>query len=73
VERFVCDSQDAAAFLKRLYRETVKALAHPDMKERLAQEGAQTVGSTLAEFAAFFRKETLIWADVAQKGGLKGE
>jgi tripartite-type tricarboxylate transporter receptor subunit TctC len=57
----------------RLYRETVKALADPDMKERLAQEGARAVGNTPAEFAAFFRKETVIWADVAKKAGIKAD
>jgi tripartite-type tricarboxylate transporter receptor subunit TctC len=59
--------------LDRLHRETVKALADPDMKERLAQEGAQGVGNTPAEFAAFFRKESQIWAEVAQKAGIKGD
>jgi tripartite-type tricarboxylate transporter receptor subunit TctC len=59
--------------LDRLYLETVKALADPDLKERLAQEGAQPVGSSPAEFTAFFRKETQVWAEVAKKAGIKGD
>src|SRR6267142_277613 len=40
------------SIVDRLYREIIKALAAPDMKERFAAEGAERVGSTPAQFAA---------------------
>ncbi len=59
------------AILDRLYREVVKALATPEVKQRFEAEGADPVGSTPAEFAAFFRTEAEKWADVAKRSGTK--
>ena len=59
------------AILDRLYREVVKALALPEVKQRFADEGADPVGSTPAEFAAFFKSEAEKWADVAKRSGTK--
>ena len=60
-----------SALLDRLYRETVKALATPEVKQRFEAEGADPVGSTPAEFAAFFRGEAEKWLDVAKRSGTK--
>lgn len=59
------------AILDRLYRETVKAVAMPDVKERFAAEGADPVGSSPAEFSVFFKAEAKKWAEVATKSGTK--
>jgi tripartite-type tricarboxylate transporter receptor subunit TctC len=59
------------AILDRLHREVVKALATPEVKQRFADEGADPVGSTPGEFAAFFRAEAEKWADVAKRSGTK--
>jgi tripartite-type tricarboxylate transporter receptor subunit TctC len=59
------------AILDRLHREVVKALATVEVKQRFADEGADPVGSTPAEFAAFFRSEAEKWADVAKRSGTK--
>ena len=59
------------AILDRLYRETVKALATTDVKQRFEAEGADPVGSSPAEFAAFYRVEAEKWADVAKRSGTK--
>lgn len=45
------------ALIERLNRETVKALASPEIKAYMAREGADPVGSSPEGFAAFFRKE----------------
>jgi tripartite-type tricarboxylate transporter receptor subunit TctC len=45
------------AILDRLHRETVKALATPDVRQRFEAEGADPVGSSPSEFAAFYRVE----------------
>ena len=57
--------------LDRLHKEVVRALADPELKQRFEAEGATPVGSTPAEFAAFFKVEADKWGDVAQKSGTK--
>jgi tripartite-type tricarboxylate transporter receptor subunit TctC len=59
------------AILDRLHREVVKALATPDVKQRFADEGADPVGSSPAEFAAFYRAEADKWGEVVRRSGTK--
>ncbi len=59
------------AIIDRLHRETVAALATADVKQRFADEGADPVGSSPAEFAAFFRTEADKWGDVARRSGTR--
>lgn len=68
---FFAPAKTPQAVLDRLQREVVKALAAEDVKQRFEAEGADPVGSTPAEFAAFFRAETQKWADVAKRSGTK--
>jgi tripartite-type tricarboxylate transporter receptor subunit TctC len=51
-----------ATILARLHAETVKAIAAPDMKDRLAAEGAEPTSSTPAELTAFLKAEIAEWA-----------
>jgi len=60
-----------AAMLDRLYKETVKAVATVDVKQRFEAEGADPVGSSPSEFAAFFRSEAEKWSEVARRSGTK--
>ncbi len=59
--------------LNKLNAEIVKALALPDVKERLAGAGAETVGNTRAEFATFIDKEMAKYAKLARESGAKAE
>lgn len=59
--------------VSRLHEATVKALAQPDMKERLATLGAEGVGSSPDAFRAFFKAEIAKWAGVVKAAGLKVE
>jgi len=59
------------AVLDRLYRETVKAVAAADVKQRFEAEGADPVGSSPSEFTAFFRSEAQKWSEVARGSGTK--
>jgi tripartite-type tricarboxylate transporter receptor subunit TctC len=43
----------------------------PDMKKRLADLGAEPVGSTTDEFNKFLRDETAQWAEVIKAAGIK--
>ena len=57
----------------RLHTETVKALALPDIKERLSGMGAEGVGNTPAQFGAFVKTEIKKWAQVVRDAGLRVE
>lgn len=59
--------------LKRLHAETVKAMSAPDMKERLAGEGAEPATSTPAELTAFLKEEITKWGKVIKAAGIKAE
>ena len=55
-----------APVIGRLNAEAVKALQSDEMKEKLALDGAQPVGSTPTEFAALIRSELEKWTRVAR-------
>jgi tripartite-type tricarboxylate transporter receptor subunit TctC len=59
--------------IDRLHREIVKALQMPDLKERIAAEGAEIVASSPKEFAMFYEAETKKWTDVVKRSGTKLE
>jgi tripartite-type tricarboxylate transporter receptor subunit TctC len=61
----------APAILDRLHRETAKAVVAPEVRQRFEAEGADPVGSSPSEFAAFYRVEAEKWADVAKRSGTK--
>ncbi len=56
--------------IDRLHRETARHLATPELRERLSSSGAEPVGSSPAEFAAFIRSETDKWSRVVRDAGL---
>ncbi len=62
-----------AAVVARLNREIVAILHLPDVVERLSVQGAEPVGSTPEEFAAYIRSETVKWAKVVRDSGAKAE
>jgi tripartite-type tricarboxylate transporter receptor subunit TctC len=59
------------AIISRLNAEALKALRSDEMKERLALDGAEPVGTTSAEFAAFIRSELDKWARVARAANIE--
>jgi tripartite-type tricarboxylate transporter receptor subunit TctC len=50
--------------IDRLHRDIVRILTDPQMKERLAVEGAVAVGNTPAQFDKFIRDETAKWSKI---------
>jgi tripartite-type tricarboxylate transporter receptor subunit TctC len=59
--------------INRLNSEINKALAAPDMKERLLAAGIQPLGNTPDQFASFIRSETQRFAKVIGDAGIKPE
>ncbi len=60
-----------SAVVSRLHQEIIKALALPDVKEKLENVGAQSVGSTPNELAAHIKKELGIWSTVVKAAGIR--
>jgi len=54
------------SIVERLNAEALVALRSREMKERLALDGAEPLGSTPAEFAAFIRRELDKWGRVVE-------
>lgn len=57
--------------IARLQAETVKLLRQPDVKEKIAFAGADTVGNTAEEFAAFIRAERVKYARIVKDANIK--
>ena len=55
----------------RLQTDIARALATPAVKEKLVSQGADPVGNTPEQFAAFIRAETKKWAQVVKVSGAK--
>ncbi len=56
-----------AEIISRVHVETAKALALPEVKERLAQAALQAVGSTPKEFEALIRADLERWTAIARE------
>jgi len=57
----------------KLHTGVVRALQNPEVRQRLLNDGAEPVGSSPEEFAAYLRSETAKWAKVIQAAGIKPE
>ena len=57
----------------RLNQETVKALASPDVKQRLLESGIVATSSSPEQFASYIQSETKKWAKVIKDAKIKVE
>jgi tripartite-type tricarboxylate transporter receptor subunit TctC len=55
----------------RLNKYVVKALAKPELADRLASEGAEPAANTPEEFAAFIKAEIVKWGKVAKAAAIE--
>ena len=59
-----------AAVVQRLNTEVNKALQNPELRDKLAVQGAEPLGSTVDEYGAYLRKELARWAGVVKATGV---
>ena len=60
-----------ATIVRKLHLETVKALALPDLRAKLADLGLETIGNSPDEFATVIKSEIQKWAKVIKDAGIK--
>ena len=61
------------AIVTKLSAEVARIVRLPDLTERFQLDGAEPVGSTPKEFAAFLRAEMQKWSKVVKDAGIKPE
>lgn len=61
------------AIINKLGTEIAAAIKSPEMRDFMIKEGADAVGSTPQEFAAYFRNEVARYAEVIRVAGIRGE
>lgn len=59
--------------ISKLNRELTRALAAPDVKEKLFNQGIETVGGTPEEFVAYNKAESAKWGKVIREQGIRIE
>jgi tripartite-type tricarboxylate transporter receptor subunit TctC len=59
--------------IAKLNKELMRALAAPDVKEKLFNQGIETVGGLPEEFVAYNKAETSKWGKVIREQGIKIE
>ncbi len=60
-----------ATIVRKLHLETVRALALPDLRAKLADLGVEGIGSSPDEFAAVIKSEIPKWTKVIKESGIK--
>jgi tripartite-type tricarboxylate transporter receptor subunit TctC len=59
--------------IDKLAAAVAEALRAPEVRERLAQDSAEPVGSSPAEFSALVKSELVKWADIARAANIQAE
>ena len=61
------------AVVARLNEAMVKAMANPEVRARMEKLGAEVVGDSPAQFAAFLKRDYTRWEEVIKAAGVKAE
>jgi tripartite-type tricarboxylate transporter receptor subunit TctC len=70
---FLAPAGTPREIVAKLNAEIVKILAAPETREKLSSDGAEPVGSTPEQFAAFIKSETEKWGRVVKAAGIQPE
>ncbi len=68
---FLAPAGTPKEIVERLQVEAARGIRQTEVKDRLAADAAEPVGSTPAEFAALIRREQDMWAAVARAAGIQ--
>ena len=66
-------SGTARDIIQRLNTEANRVLQQPDVREKLAAQGADPIGGGAEQSVAYVRSEIAKWARVVQASGIKAE
>lgn len=70
---FMAPSATPRSIVDRLQEEVVRALADPEVKQKLLVQGLEAHGGTASAFGKFIDEETHKWSKVIRDAGLKEE
>lgn len=70
---FMAPAHTPQPVIAKIHADVVKAMAAPDVRERMLTQAAEPVGSTPQEYAAFISSEIAKWAKVVKQSGAKVE
>ena len=70
---FMAPAATPRAIVDRMESEIIRALADPEVKQKLLAQGLEARGGTAAEFGKFVDDETRKWSELIREAGLKGE
>ncbi len=70
---FMAPAATPRVIVDRLQDEIGRALADPEVNQKLIAQGLEAHGGTAAEFGKFTDDETRKWSEVIREAGLKGE
>jgi len=59
--------------LAKLTTDVIAAVRSPEVRDKLAADGAEPIGSSPKELAAFIRSEIAKWGKVVKATGLRAE
>jgi tripartite-type tricarboxylate transporter receptor subunit TctC len=68
---FLAPAGTPAGIIARIHAEALRALQGKEMRDKLATDGAEPVGTTPAEFAAHIKAELDKWTKVARAAGIE--
>ena len=66
-------SRTPPGIIARLLAAVVNAVRAPEVREQMARQGLEPIGSTPAEFAAHLKREVARWARVVKEAGIKAD
>ena len=67
---FLAPSGTSPELIQKAYRDSARHLTGPELRDRLSALGAEAVGSTPEQFAAFIKSETEKWGRVSKAAGI---
>jgi tripartite-type tricarboxylate transporter receptor subunit TctC len=70
---FAVPKGTSSEFIHTLRDDVVRALAAPDVREKLAAQGAEPSNFTPEEFARFLKDDTRRWTELIRSSGIKVE